>query len=138
MRGFFVLLLAIAAAVVVFVATRNGGDRSDVDGGPTADTFSRTNPGDHGAEVVRALEPRMVLVRGANVWHGRVEVRPPTGVKARRLEVAGPSGALVVGIDVVRGTEAELRFTLPLDASGAFVARALYDTGEVWSFSTEL
>ncbi|NRA96555.1 MAG: hypothetical protein HRU14_10145 [Planctomycetes bacterium] len=139
MRGFCVLLLAIAIAIAAFVALREktGTGRGGGNAAPP-DTFSREHPGDHRRDEIRALEPKIVLVRGTEVWHGHVDVRPPIGVAAQRLEVVGPQGNLIVGADIIVGVEPRLSFSVPLDTAGALVARVLYDTGEVWSFSTRL
>lgn len=139
MRGFIVLLLSIAIAVVAFIALRHGSGASTGQGKDApVGTFSREHPGDHVPEEVLELEPKVVLVRGADAWRGRVDIDPPAGITARRVEVLGPTGSLIVGADIVEGVDPGLSFSVPLHTSGSLVAQVLYDTGEVWSFSARL
>ncbi len=136
MRGVILLVLAIAVPILIQAV---GGRETPIDHpGAAAAILDRNNPGEHDVETVHAHEPRLVLLRGADRWHGKTSVAPPQGVSATRIEVLDPAGDLLAWRDLIPGGTATLEFSLPLGASGQVVARVAYDNGEVWGFSAEL
>jgi len=123
---------AVAGCADDAPATEDG-NREAPDG-----VLSRARPGSRQPDEVRALEPKLVLVRGPETWLGRVEARPPQGVVVERLELIGPAGNVIEGVDLAPGAVPEFSFTLPFETTGSHTARVRYASGQTWVVETTL
>lgn len=136
-----ILPCALALLLVPMILLAGCGKDDDGGGGGGRElpgVLTRAHPGEHEPDEARALEPRLVLVRGASTWLGRLEASPPDGTIAERLELVGPEGEVVVGMDLISGAIPEIAFTLPLTATGTYLARVRYSSGETWAVETTL